>query len=65
MYSRIVILIMLLLSVYYVGVLRCNQKNLSQKLKETIYVNAKELKILSYPNADKSDLLSLMFHNKL
>ena len=30
-----------------------------------IGLNSKEIKILSMPNADKSDLLSLMFHNKL
>ncbi len=65
MYIRIVVLILLLLSVYYVGVSHCHQKNLSQKLKETNYVKTKEAEILSAPNADKSELLNLMRYGKL
>ena len=65
MYVRITLFALLLMAVYYVGVLHCNQKNISQKLEETRYVKTKEIEILSTPNADKSALLNLMQHNKL
>ena len=65
MYLKLAILILLTVAIYYVGVSQCHQKNLSQKLKEVSYVKSKEIEILSAPNADKSDLLNLMFYNKL
>lgn len=35
------------------------------KVKEISYVKDKEIEILSIPNAGKSDLLNLMYLNKL
>ena len=53
------------LSVFCLGFVSCKNKNLSRVIKEVSYVKSKEMEILSKPNADKSDLLKLMFRNEL
>ena len=47
------------------GFINCKNKNLTREIKEVRYVKNKEVEILSAPNADKFDLLKLMYLNKL
>ena len=65
MLKRIVLFIMIFFSFYVLGVSHCKQKQLSQKVEAIKYVKDKEIEILSTPNADKPDLLKLMYDNKL
>ena len=53
------------MSVFCLGFIYCKNKSLTQRIKEVSYVKAKEIEILSKPNADKSALLGLMYNNKL
>ncbi len=65
MFNRVVVICLLIISVYCLGFSHCKQNKLSQKVEVINYVKSKEIKILSMPNADKSDLLKLMYINKL
>ena len=51
--------------VYYLGKAHCKQENISNEIKEIKYVKDKEIKILSRPNANRDDLLKLMYDNRL
>ena len=65
MFSRIILLLITVITVFCLGFIYCKNRNLIQKVKEISYVKDKEIEILSIPNAGKSDLLNLMYLNKL
>ena len=65
MFVRIIILVLLLFSVYYLGYLNCKQKNITEKINEIKYVKKEEFKILQRPNANRDELLKLMYDNRL
>ena len=54
-----------MLTVYYLGQLHCKQESISNEIKEIKYVKKEEVKILSRPNANRDDLLKLMYNNLL
>jgi hypothetical protein len=65
MFIQIIFFIFLILTVYYLGKSHCKQENISNEIKEIKYVKDKEIKILSRPNANRDDLLKLMYDNRL
>ncbi len=65
MFIRIIFLIFLLFVIYCLGISHCRQINTSNKIKEIKYVKNEEIKILSRPNANRNDLLKLMYDNRL
>lgn len=65
MWLRILILSSLILTIYFLGQSHCQNSFVAQKVEIIKNVNNKNLQILSTPNASKSDLLKLMYANKL
>ena len=59
-------LFVFLLSIfYYLGNLHCKQKNIRDKINEIQYVKEQKIKILLRPNANRDELLKLMYDNHL
>ena len=65
MLGRIMIFVFLLSIFYYLGHLHCKQKSISDKINEIKYVKEQEIKILLRPNANRDELLKLMYDNHL
>jgi hypothetical protein len=65
MLQRLVVICLAVICFYYLGISHCKQKELSQKVEVVKYVKNAEIQILAAPNAHKSDLLKLMYDNKL
>lgn len=65
MFIKVILFFIILISVFCLGFINCKNKNLTREIKEVRYVKNKEVEILSAPNADKFDLLKLMYLNKL
>ena len=65
MFVRIALFIFLLSIFYYLGNLHCKQKNITDQINEIKYVKEQEIKILLRPNADRDELLKLMYDNRL
>ena len=65
MLIRIIILALLLISAYFLGQSHCQTRTITKEIEVIKYVTTKQNKILSHPNADKHELLSLMHNNQL
>ena len=65
MFIRIICFICMIFTFYYLGILHCKQKYISNQIQEIKHVKGEEIKILSSPNANRDDLLKLMYDNRL
>ena len=65
MFFRITFFIIILSAFYYLGISHCQQENISNKIEEIKHVKNKEIKILLHPNANRNELLKLLYNNKL